>query len=196
MSISINLPENRVFRVFQADNIESPREWDNLGTMVCFHSRYNLGDIDHGYKSTDFESWKELKDHLESKGAVVILPLYLYDHSGITMSTTPFGDRWDSGQVGFIYITKDKILSEYGNTDPETIDKVTKYLENEVKTYDQYLTGEIYGFEIVKIESCNYGHNHETIEDSCHGFYGDDIKNNGILDYVNDSDKQVILGQL
>ena len=23
---------------------ESPREWDNVGTMVCWHSRYNLGD--------------------------------------------------------------------------------------------------------------------------------------------------------
>ena len=23
---------------------DDPRSWDNIGTMVCFHSRYNLGD--------------------------------------------------------------------------------------------------------------------------------------------------------
>ena len=38
------------------------------------------------------------------KSKVAILPLYLYDHSGLTMSTNDFGDRWDSGCVGFIYM--------------------------------------------------------------------------------------------
>ena len=40
--------------------------------------------------------------------------LYLYDHSGITMSTGSFCDSWDSGQVGFIYVTKEDIEKEYG----------------------------------------------------------------------------------
>ena len=30
----------------------------------------------------------------------LMLPLYLYDHSGITMNTTGFSCPWDSGQVG------------------------------------------------------------------------------------------------
>ena len=30
----------------------SPREDDNFGTMVCFHSRYSLGD-EHSHKSPD-----------------------------------------------------------------------------------------------------------------------------------------------
>jgi hypothetical protein len=29
--------------VFDED-IWSPRDWDNLGTMVCWHRRYKLGD--------------------------------------------------------------------------------------------------------------------------------------------------------
>lgn len=32
----------------------------------------------------------------------LMLPLYLYDHSGITMNTTGFSCPWDSGQVGWI----------------------------------------------------------------------------------------------
>ena len=27
---------------------QSPREWDNLGTMVCWHNRHSFGD-DHSY---------------------------------------------------------------------------------------------------------------------------------------------------
>jgi hypothetical protein len=37
-----------------------------------------------------------------------VLPLYLYDHGNITMSTGSFHDTWDSGRVGFIYMTKEK----------------------------------------------------------------------------------------
>ena len=29
---------------------DNPRNWDNIGTMVCFHSRYDLGDK-HYYDS-------------------------------------------------------------------------------------------------------------------------------------------------
>ena len=37
----------------------------------------------------------------------LMLPLYLYDHSGITMNTTGFSCPWDSGQVGWIYAFKE-----------------------------------------------------------------------------------------
>src|SRR5690554_4898572 len=92
------------------DDPMNPRtEWDNLCTMVCFHNRYSLGDEDHGYSSKDFNSWEELagqivKDHDPS----VMQPLYLYDHSGISISTGEFVCRWDSGQVGFIFVGRKK----------------------------------------------------------------------------------------
>jgi hypothetical protein len=44
----------------------------------------------------------------------VILPLYVYEHSGVTMRTYPFGCRWDSGQAGYIYALKSKFLKETG----------------------------------------------------------------------------------
>ena len=93
----------------QDSSPDSPRTWDNLGTMVCFHKRYNLGDKTD-YRSSDYDSWDELKQGIiENEGEVVILPLFLYDHSGITISTTPFSCNWDSGQVGFIFVSKHKI---------------------------------------------------------------------------------------
>jgi hypothetical protein len=160
---------NYLINVEQDDSPQSPRTWDNLGTMVCFHKNYNLGDKTD-YRKKDYDSWDELKQGiLENEGEVVILPLYLYDHSGITISTTPFDCRWDSGQIGFIFISKHKVKKE--GIDES---KVEEYLKGEVDTYDKYLTGEVYGYTISKVETCNLGHEHETELDSCWGFYGEE----------------------
>jgi len=43
--------------VMADDGIESPREWDNLGTMVCSHKRYDLGD--EQFKEDRAGSWEE-----------------------------------------------------------------------------------------------------------------------------------------
>jgi hypothetical protein len=39
---------------------ESPREWDNLGTMICQHRRYNLGDK-HNYDLSNCGSWFDIQ---------------------------------------------------------------------------------------------------------------------------------------
>lgn len=141
--------------IIQDDDPESPREWDNFGTMVCWHKRYDLGDK-HNYKTP--------QDFYEAVGVdVVDLPLYLYDHSGITMATSPFPCPWDSGQVGHIYVTYEKIQKEFGEVTHETMEKARELLKAEVEAYDQYLTGEVYGFEI-------FGSDGELL-DSCWGYY-------------------------
>ena len=106
---------NYQIEIIHDEHPSNPRvEWDNLGTMVCFHGRYTLGDIGHGYRSSDFNSWDELKQLIiKQVKPAVILPIYMYDHSGITISTQPFGCRFDSGQIGFIYIGKLKVMKEY-----------------------------------------------------------------------------------
>jgi hypothetical protein len=164
--------------VEQDESPFSPREDDNLGTMVCFHSRYNLGDK-HDYKHEYFSGWDEMrKAIIKKENAAIVLPLYLYNHSGLTISTSPFSCRWDSGQVGFIFISKEKILKEYGGkrVTKKLVEKVTEYLISEVKTYDQYLTGDVYGFKLLNKETLD--------EDSCWGFYGSNVFENGIIDYI------------
>ena len=166
-------------KVVQDSNGDSPREWDNLGTMVCFHNRYDLGDK-HSYDADDYSGWAEMKKAiLEEEGrGTVILPLYLYDHSGISMSTGAFSCRWDSGQVGFILTNKKTILGEFGGkiVTKKLRERVEGILEGEVETYSQYLEGDVYGFVIEDEEG-------EHI-DSCYGFYGTDFATNGMLDYI------------
>jgi hypothetical protein len=185
--------KNKVLKIYQEEQPESPREWDNMGTMLCTHKRYNLGDEKEN-KEFDFDqynNWDEVKEAIMKENNVaVILPLFLYDHSGITMKTTPFGDRWDSGQVGFVYVTKEKLKEEYSvkRITKKLLQKATEILINEVKTYDQYLVGDIYSFTVSALSKCNEGHEHENVIDSCGGFYGSDFATNGITDHIGDTD--------
>lgn len=78
------------------------------------------------------------------------MPLYLYDHSGITMSTNDFGDKWDSGRVGWIYTTQER-AKELWQTDWDE-ERAQKELTAEVAFYDRYLSGEAYGIEIEKFD--------------------------------------------
>ncbi len=149
---------------------ENPREnGDYLGHMLCFHSRYCLGDQHDDVSSSEFGSWGEVEDYArENYGAVVILPLHLYDHSGVTMNTTGFFCPWDSGQVGIIYATEEGIRENWGddNLDADRIEHVKSILRAEVKEYDDYLRGDVYCYEL-------YGADDEFV-DSCCGFYGDE----------------------
>lgn len=154
-------------RIEQDTDPLNPRvDWDNLGQMLCFHGRYKLGD-EHDFSTNDYISWESMRDALEKQGAVVVLPLYLYDHGGITISTSPFHCPWDSGQIGFIVAWRDHVLKEYGhkrNVTAKLRERVTKVLEAEVKVYDQYLTGDVYGYVIEDDDG-------EEL-DSCWGFFG------------------------
>ena len=88
------------------------------------------------------------------------------DHSGLAMQTTSFNDPWDSGQVGWIYVSKEDALKEFGGE--KMIGAIRKKAEDlmrsEVAAYDSYLRGECYGFELYK---------NGELTDSCWGFMGD-----------------------
>jgi hypothetical protein len=178
---TIEISPNEFVEIYVDSDPESPRDWDNLGQMICWHRRYNLGDR-HDYKDpSDFEP--------DPQG--VCLPLYLYDHSGITISTKPFSCPWDSGKVGYIYCSPEQIKCEFGDPNRETKAKVEQCLINEVEVYDQYLRGEVYGYQHFKQQDCEsyYDFNNEkcwTTEpvDSCWGFYGPDWKKNGIAEHI------------
>jgi hypothetical protein len=168
-----------------------PREDDNIGIMVCFHKRYSLGDKTE-LKSSDFEGWQELENYLRKKEkAIVILPLYLYDHSGISIATYRHGQHasWDCGQVGFIYTTREQ-LKKMGTKNNKK--KLEQYLMGEVETYNKYISGQVLYFSIEDENGIQI--------DSCGGWYdeNDAIKEaKSIIDYnIKDRNKEIPKGCL
>jgi hypothetical protein len=155
--------KNYKIKVYNDDMPMNPREYVNSSTMVCFHKRYTLGDK-HDIKHSDFNSWLEMEGYLIKHYDAIILPVYMYDHSGITIRTYPFSCPWDSGQLGFIFISKEKARKELNKKRlmKKDIEKIEEMLNNEVEYYDKYLRGDFYGFVIESNER-----NHS---DSCWGF--------------------------
>jgi hypothetical protein len=168
-------------KIVQDNDMESPRKWDNLCVMAAFHRRYRLGDEDHGYNHHDYNDWEEMKAAImKNEDVAVIVPLYLYDHSGISISTSSFDCRWDSGQIGFAWVSKEAARKNWDikRVTQKIIEQCSKILEAEIKIYDQYLTGDIYGFKLLDSEG-------EEV-DSCWGFYGDDPHKNGMMEHIPD----------
>lgn len=160
--------------IYPDEGAESPREWGNLGVMACFHKRYGLGDKDHGIRHEDYSGWDEMEAAIrKDKGAVVILPLFPYDHSGLRMKVGSFAGllpqghaEFDSGQVGFIYATRESVLKEYSTKriTKKMLKKVEGILQSEVETFDQYLSGDVYGFCVEDADGNDLN--------SCWGHYG------------------------
>jgi len=182
-----------VFTVVVDEFPESPRDWDNWGTILFKHPRYTLGDIQlkdelehYYYKNEGEENEEEFKyecweDYIYGElDAEILLPIYMYDHSGITIRVDPFSSRFDSGQVGFIYVTQEDIDKLGKKFDHNTL---VKFLVQEIETYDCYLRGEVYHYTVVKEVTCeSCGHVENEHQDSCGGFYDNDFALNGLYE--------------
>lgn len=174
--------KNHTINIQHDHDPQHPRtDFDNLGTMVCFHRDYALGDAKHGYNSNDYDSFDELEAVIQkNEDIAIILPLYLYDHSGLTIRTTPFSCGWDSGQIGFIFISKEKIRKEFSakRISKKLSAKIATYLTGEVETYDNFLTGSVYGYEVKDAEGEEIEHG------ACWGFFGYDHETSGLMEYA------------
>jgi len=182
---------NKKIRILIKQDVDplNPRtEMDTAATFAFFHARYVLGDKDHGIRDEDFSGWDAMEEHIVKMfNPMYITRVYMYDHSGITISSSPFGCLWDSGRIGFAWITREQMAAcgfKVKRQTPALLAKARDLVEAELKHYDQYLRGDVYGYVIQ--EQCGECGNWHHTDDSCWGFFGDDIKKNGIYDHVKD----------
>lgn len=190
----------KIVAIVHEDYAENPREeWDNAGTIFSLAPRVFASDKnaeclkvnvcgrdDNGRFYCDYEPLeRNVKGIINTNmGRAYVLPIYMYSHSGERISATPFNDRWDSGRAGYIYMTeetakKEQLIRKDGKVNWKA---VKARLESEIETYDQYISGEVYGFRSHNIQDGII----EEDEDSCYGFFGDDFRTNGIFEYLNE----------
>ncbi|ASM75637.1 hypothetical protein SULPSESMR1_03594 (plasmid) [Pseudosulfitobacter pseudonitzschiae] len=168
--------QGHIIKIYHDPDAESPREWSNLGTLICWHRRYRLGDS-HQFDSPEAFlrilagisdqcdlTMNQLGDRAGRKA--ILLPVFLYDHSGLAMNTIGFHCPWDSGQVGFIYVTLEEVRKVFGvkRVTKALREKAEDILRGEIVTYDAYLGGRVYGYVIER--------DGEEV-DACWGFVGD-----------------------
>lgn len=239
-----NVPEEDVFRAARDGKLQGIRlKWKAKGVYDIYETCYWRTAIGRTEpeESLEYEGVSKdsvvyyLMDDLTVGHCMALMepyaewmPLWLYDHSGITIScgarTGQYADRWDAGCVGWIVIPKKAVMEEVGTeyvldengerireeyphegmpstwgykTRPLTEEtwrkRAVEIMAADVEVYDQYLTGEVYGFTLYEAAPDENGEEpdwHET--DSCWGFYGSDILESGICDQVGDGLKEAI----
>lgn len=152
----------------------NPREHDCLGTILYISSRYCLGD-----KRVSSEELEEIMNSSEN----IVLPVYAYIHSGISLNTSGFSCSWDSGQSGCIYVSKTKAREYFGvkRITARVLNKIIEALKSEVDEFNKFINGEVYGYILRDDDGGEI--------DSCFGFIGEDVAKEeaeAALKYFND----------
>ena len=119
----------------------------------------NYSDVykDKMLEINDLELFYILLERLNKKDYIA-LPVYAYIHSGISLSNTKFGCNFDSGLIGFIYISKKDSITNYGKY--RHIEKTIKFLEIITKEHSKCLNGDVYGYRLLDNQNNiidNYG---------------------------------------
>ena len=157
--------------------------------MDCFEKRF--GKLKRGFSKEQYifmysPTEEELKEFISTDN-VLWKPLYLHDHGGLSMTTSP-GCQWDSGCVGVIYITHDQIREQQsikGELSEKDLALAELGLSCDIERYNAFLTGDTWGIQISqKVNKCNLPYYQSVADnlaeedwewiDSCFGLYGDD----------------------
>jgi hypothetical protein len=137
-------------KIVSDDSCENPyTNYDCLTDLVTWHRR-----MDFSTKERSFDAPEDVVEAFKAGDIVYYSPLYAYEHDGITVRLGdrggyPFTDIWDSGLLGMVFVTKAKAQREWPKLAHRTLwlacERVAR---SEVANFDDYLTGNCYGFTI------------------------------------------------
>lgn len=149
------------------DDPMSPRENDNLGTIIGYHGSRSVYDV-RSENNDKYHSWEEWRKGELPKDCYY-LPVYAYVHGDISLSTGDYNDRWDSGQIGYIYATRPKIREWFNEKliHKRVKGQVYEALKSEVEEFSNYLNGTHY--------YVNFIWNGEILESSGSHLYSNDM---------------------
>ncbi|MFA7367872.1 MAG: hypothetical protein WC008_06130 [Bacilli bacterium] len=124
-------------KIRQDEDCESPNDWEDENLFLVYdHRQFTV-------KRKGFEPQDIYENSLTYEKNYWVLPVEAYIHSGVSLSLFSGTKqcRWDSSVSGYILASKEEFK------DLETAKTATEGL---IKTWNQYLSGEIYGFIIEK----------------------------------------------
>ena len=190
--VILKAPDGAKYKIKVEDDewAESPRKWDNVCHITSISSsHWCIGDEGYVYPK---DKALDVRDELLARDDIAIKPVYMYDHSGQTISLSDFGDPWDSGICGYIFVSKEEMFKEMGNiTEENWKERAYEAMKGEIEVYDYYIRGEVYGYIVYKAATIEHRNvvTDETWkteeweeEDSCWGYYGYEHDESGLLD--------------
>ncbi len=141
----------KTIEIHQDEDAQSPQEDGDTGLFIIANHRQFYVPAP-GEKRIDSDPDVEKSPFLKTHW---IFPLEAYIHSGVVLAFGREGNfpdrRWDVSQVGWVFCAKKEWRLQA---------KARKAAASYIETWNQYLSGDVYGYEVG--------------DDSCWGFYGFD----------------------
>ena len=135
---------------------QSPKDWGDDGAFLVHYHR-DCWIENENITENDLREWYN-GEKIEQSKNYYIFAVSAYIHSGVVLSleNTFAGDSygWDTSHVGAVLV---------GKKEAKTKKEARKIAEGIVNTWNDYLSGNVYGYVIDNGDG-----------DSCWGFYGDD----------------------
>ena len=95
---------------YDEDALDPRQEFDHLGTLYTAHRHYQPEKDFHANFKINKVFEGRIGDFRDSfLKQYVALPVYLYEHGGATIATSPFSCPWDSGFFGIIAVSLERI---------------------------------------------------------------------------------------
>ena len=158
---NISMKKVLKLQIVKDANAISPRNGGNASTIAIASNKYLQGDA-------SLTSHKHLDSSIEDYGGgdkrnAVYLPIWAYKHvmHKIFLKTSPFQDSDlpqghncnDTFFCGYIILKRNKFLRSngYGNITKKRLVEAYEILTNELKEYETYINGDIFGYQILDI---------------------------------------------
>ena len=139
------------FKLFYDECSESPRLDDNVATILTWERDYDSPDENNDtfeefaekHRVDTSKKW-DLDSVMEAmrKEGYYVVPVYALHHGVSHYSIDGFKDPWDSGVVGIAFCKKQEGL-------PDNDNYLRRIIDREVKTYDAWVNGEVYGIALL-----------------------------------------------
>lgn len=155
---TINYANGVYAEIFHDEDCERPYQDDDGLKIVILHRHYTNPSKDVGSTGDAVMQWA--KDNAREW---FVANLFMYEHGNVALRAgerNPFGDPWDSGQVGIVALKK----SEWGKGKGEKNAKRMEYAKNVAEEYGRWMNGECYGYQLKNADDDDL--------DSCWGFIG------------------------
>jgi hypothetical protein len=139
----------------ETGDIDSPIDSHDKGVRFMEWSRHGVND-----------SWNEARRDMTPAEAIewakesrfIAYPVFKYEHGGVAYSLGAFSCPWDSGQCGFLFLSRKEWKRKSKKSD--------SYAKGVIESYSAWCNGQVFGFIVEDEESG------EEI-DSCWGFIGE-----------------------
>jgi DUF971 family protein len=143
---------------------EHPYEAYDMLSQMLFSRSFSHYSHCPGVSESTQQDWRNFSQEPPWDDLIYLTPIYAYSHGRTTFSLRPFSDRWDSGQVGWLFVTREAAEQNWPKYGGWVLAKCAERQANqEFKVFEDWVDDGAYGWQVKDKDG--------EVVDSCWEYY-------------------------